>query len=458
MNIDLQPYKEAFSRLPKEIREAEVNADVRDELEIEFSNGKQTRGEAHEQIRLYVRVNGEGTGTGTVYSEQLSENPDKLIREAYENSFFSSSNNHEPMISGESYRKEVCLKGNHKKMLALAHNIEKKALLLPEVAEVANCTIRKTLRTMAVVNSKGLDRYHENGYFMISLSLLLHRKNGEHQNASSCICVSSLEEVNENALIAQAVKSGNLSDFGGLPELKISSGTYRAVLSNEVMKELVYSMWKIFSATEMQAQSVFLSDEPHQKIGSPLLNIIDTPKVPSWGYDLSLDCEGSLGTHQYVVKNGLLEMPLYNLSSAQASLQKLQKSTGNAGRTDFYTAVIPLNILTIPKILYIEQGESTEDQLFHKLQDGLFINYSTDANHAVSHSTGDFSIPCGGIVFRNGKPIGSCSQLVLTGNLRELFSNIEAVGNDLFLEEFDFAENFCYGAPSLLFSSVSISA
>ena len=71
--------------------------------------------------------------------------------------------------------------------------------------------------------------------------------------------------------------------------------------------------------------------------------------------------------------------------------------------------------------------------------------------------SGLFSVPCGGFFIRNGVPVGSVSQMTVAGSLRELFTAVEAVGNDLDFDDFYF-RNYCVGSPSALLRGLRFSS
>ena len=133
------------------------------------------------------------------------------------------------------------------------------------------------------------------------------------------------------------------------------------------------------------------------------------------------------------MRDGKLVTPLYTLSSAK----RLGKtSTGSAGRVAQMTGVTPINITTVPAVIYIEPGANSQIYIVEEMRDGILLTYSLDEIHSINVTSGEFSIPCGGIYYKDGQPVGTVSQMTMAGNLRERFGNIRAVGSDLLLNEF----------------------
>lgn len=80
--------------------------------------------------------------------------------------------------------------------------------------------------------------------------------------------------------------------------------------------------------------------------------------------------------------------------------------------------------------------------------DGVYITESYDIFHSINIGSGDFAIPCRGIVIKDGKPHHSVTALTICGNLVSLFKNVEETGNDLLIDEF-LLKSYCVGSPSI---------
>ena len=81
----------------------------------------------------------------------------------------------------------------------------------------------------------------------------------------------------------------------------------------------------------------------------------------------------------------------------------------------------PIHLTTVPALLYVEPGEEAQAQLIGRMGTGLLLTYSLDLFHSVNIASGAFSIPCGGVWYENGRPVGSVSQATVTGNVKDLF-------------------------------------
>lgn len=449
MILDLKAYEKAFSALPEGIKEAEVCADGHEELLIRVSGGKQTGSENFSQTTLYLRASGEKTGT--VLTQRLDDDPYRLMELALENASFSQAEVCETMNGGENCH-IVTGDGSATPadILETACKLEAQAAALPGVASVESCFVRKTTLARRVINSRGLDRFLEHTGYLVSLKLRACRDNGGSAAGSAESYVDALNLLDCAALTAKALENANLSDGGGkLSPAPVASGKYPAVLSNQVTRNIMITAWMAFTKERMKSgNSPFRLEQ--KELASKPVNLVDDPTPTGWSVDYRLDSEGTLCEKTHILRGGVLENPLATLSSGV--------STGNAGRIAGLSGTTPINLITVPSCIYIEAGESSVQELLREMGDGIYLTYSLDVFHSINIASGEFSIPCGGIVYKDGKPVGTADQLTIAGNLRDLFRDILAVGNDLTLEEFMFYHNYSYGGPSLLVKELSFSS
>ncbi len=453
MKINLNSYLAAFSALPETVCEAEVCADLREELLIRIHDGVQTGGESFSRTTLYLRASGEKTGT--VLTERLDEDPYQLMQKALNNACYSQAEDLEPIARGNFLR---IISGDdsatYSELLNTTCYLEKTALKLEGVSSIENCSIRKTIFARRVVNSKGMDSYLEHTGYLATLSLRARRKSNKEPLGKSEQYAPTLSELNLSLLAKRALANANRLDANGtLSRTSLPSGTHKAILSTEVTRNIMITAWMAFSAERMKSNSSFLS-LADADIASPLVTIVDDPLPPDWSVNYSLDSEGIICRKHDVVRCGKLVSPLSTLSSSKSMSCS---STGNAGRVAGLSGTTPINLTTIPSCIYIKAGTGSFADMVEQMGDGLYLTYSLDVFHSINITSGDFSIPCGGIVIKKGKPIGTVDQLTMAGNLRDLFKNIKAVGDDLTLEEFMFYHNYSYGGPSLLVDNLTFS-
>lgn len=449
MELNLTAYQVAFSNLPTNVKEAEVCADGHEELLIHVSGGVQTGSENFSKTTLYLRATGEKTGT--VLTERLSDDPYRLMQLALDCASYSQAEVPETMNEADSCH---IVTGDRSaapaQVLAAACQLERDALALEGVAAVTECFVRKTTLARRVLNSKGLDRFLEHTGYIARVQVKAKRPQGGPIGMAESY-VDSLDALDTKAMAAKALHNADLCDGGGsLVPVSVPSGKHAAVLSNQVTRNIMITVWMAFTEERMRHGNSAFPLDPEGPIASNLVNMVDDPTPENWSVDYRLDSEGTLCRKTDILRNGYLVTPIATLSSGESS--------GNAGRIAGLSGTTPINLIPIPSCTYIEAGESSLEEMLQQMGDGIFLTYSLDVFHSINISSGAFSIPCGGIVYRDGKPVGTVDQLTIAGNIRDLLKDVLAVGNDLTLEEFMFYHNYSYGGPSLLVKELAFSS
>lgn len=443
MRIDLSAYQNAFLNLPKSVAWAEINADQNEETVLSVSNGQQSDCKDFKQTVAYIRAS-DGLRTGTIYTEQLDEDPQQLIQQALENAQYLDekkvpvASNAHLSISTIEDKTDVSM------LLEKALQIEDAVKKSFQTASITECSLRRTAQARRVLNSCQLDSYFEHSYYLATLRLVLPDAAGYLGCISAKICASKLSEIDAASLVADLMQKA--AQVRNLPKVELTSGKHDCILSTNVVRNILMTSWQAFVASRMATGKSVFSSVPGTLLGSPCLNIVDAPRYAGWGHYFAIDSEGIKCCEKSVVRQGRLVSPLHNLLSSQASGST---PTGNAGRAETLSGAVPVDIITIPSIFYIEPGDMTESELIAQMGDGVFLTYSLDEFHSIDIPSGEYSIPCGGVVYKNGKAVGTVDQIAIAGNLKDLFQKIEAAGDRVQLDEFEY-KNYCFGGPSLL--------
>lgn len=455
MKINLDNYKKAFANLPAGVLSAEINAELSDNIHIEVSEGRKSGTSLSMVTALFVKVKSGSGRTGYAYTEQLDEYPYSVINRALDNAAVLKNATAFRIDKPLNKNKQMCFflenedKCSIKDIYSKAADLEKLTLEYDErIKSVSNCSIRKSIIASRVLNSEGLDMYSENVVYRAEVTALASTEKGVFDGTAG-ITASSLAELDLKKIAERAVTATILK----ISSQNFSSGTYNALLSNEVTKNIITTLWQAFSASNMYSGETIFSEKFGEIIGLSILSIIDAPDHPECGYKFPFDCEGTLVKKKYLVRKGCFENMLHTLSTAD---EFEAEPTGNAGRYALLSCTIPTQAVITPKVLYIEPGEKTVKELLEELNEGIYITYSADLFHSINITSGDFSIPCGGVVIKNGKYAYSVEQLTMTGNIADLLCSIIEVGNDLDIDEF-LRRSYCIGGPSILVKSLKVS-
>jgi PmbA protein len=168
------------------------------------------------------------------------------------------------------------------------------------------------------------------------------------------------------------------------------------------------------SGSSLYRKSSFLLDRMGQQVFSDIIHIEDVPDIPRGLASCPFDDEGVATRRRTVVDNGVLQG--YFLGSYSA--RKLgMKTTGNAGGTH--------NLILRP-------GERDFDGLLKLMGRGLVVTELL--GQGVNHVTGDYSRGVAGFWVENGEIQYPVEEITVAGNLKDMYRNIVAVGNDVLIQ------------------------
>ncbi len=162
-----------------------------------------------------------------------------------------------------------------------------------------------------------------------------------------------------------------------------------------------------------------------EQVASPLCTVVDDGTLSGRRGSLSMDDEGTPGSHTVLIENGILKS--YMQDRFNARLMGMEP-TGN-GRRESY-AHLPLPRMTNT---YMLPGEQDPEEILASVQNGLY---------AVNFAGGQVDITSGKFVFslseayliENGKITAPVKDATLIGNGPEVMTRISMVGNDLKLD------------------------
>jgi len=174
---------------------------------------------------------------------------------------------------------------------------------------------------------------------------------------------------------------------------------------------LLGSFVSAVSGGSLYRKSSFLLDSLGTQIFAPFIQIIERPHLKQGLGSAPFDNEGVVTTDRAVVKDGVLQG--YFLSSYSA--RKLgMHTTGNAGGNHN---------------LIIETSELDFPALLKKMGRGLVVTELL--GQGVNAITGDYSRGAAGFWVEHGEIQYPVEEITIAGNLKDMFKQIVAVGNDV---------------------------
>jgi len=179
----------------------------------------------------------------------------------------------------------------------------------------------------------------------------------------------------------------------------------------EITQSLLGHFVSAISGGSLYRKASFLLDSLGQRLFPEAINITENPHLSCGPSSASFDTEGVATTQRNVIEDGALNN--YILSSYSARRLGLE-TTGNAGGI---------------RNLRLEAGAGTQADLLRQMGTGLLV--TEVMGQGVSILTGDYSRGAAGFWVENGEIQFPVQEVTIAANLKDIFSNILAVGSDL---------------------------
>ena len=157
-----------------------------------------------------------------------------------------------------------------------------------------------------------------------------------------------------------------------------------------------------------------------KKFGSKELNIVDSAAIPGLRGSYKYDDEGVPATKTYLIREGEL---VGRLHSRETAAKMGEKPTGNARAINYHYPPIVRMTNT-----YIEPGSASFDEIIADIKEGVYAKNwfgGTTSMEMFTFSAGE------AYMIRNGKLAEALRPVVLTGNVFTTLNHIDAIGDDL---------------------------
>ena len=183
------------------------------------------------------------------------------------------------------------------------------------------------------------------------------------------------------------------------------------LFSAEIASSLLGSFVGAISGGSLYRKSTFLLDALNTQIFPPFIHIHEQPHLIGGLGSAMYDGEGVATRHRDLVRGGILQD--YVLSTYSARKLGL-KSTGNAGGV---------------RNLTITPTGGDFESMLQLLGTGLLVTELM--GQGVKMVTGDYSRGAAGFWVENGGIQYPVEEITIAGNLKDMFKNIVAIGNDV---------------------------
>ena len=221
---------------------------------------------------------------------------------------------------------------------------------------------------------------------------------------------------------------------------KRKSGRYRMVLENTVASRVVTPLVNALNASAIQQKMSFLEDSIGKQVFSEGLTLMDLPRTPGKNGSRLFDTEGVATADAPVILNGVVQR--YFVNTYLANKMGIEPTVEDVSRPCLMPYIKG-------QTLSSEEKELSLEDILKLSGNGILVTGFNGGN--CNPVTGDFSFGVEGFAFSKGKLTHPVREMLITGNILELWNSLIAAGSDA-------RPSSRWQIPTLAFEEVSFSA
>ncbi len=272
-----------------------------------------------------------------------------------------------------------------------------------------------------LMNSRGFSGEYRRSYCGFSASPIAHDEKGGMQRNywfSNARTVTRLEDPEE---IGREAARRTLKRLGAR---QVKTQKAPVVFSPEIARGIIGNIFDAANGDAIYRNASFFSGLLGQRVAGENITVVDDGTLVFDGIGgfgtRPFDGEGLPTRRTVLVERGILKNYVMNTYTAR----KLNlHSTGNASR----------GLAGNPGIgagnFYLKAGALTPEQLIADVKTGLYVTETM--GFGVNLVTADYSQGASGMWIENGEIAYPVEEITIAGNLKDMYRNIVAIGNDL---------------------------
>ena len=340
-----------------------------------------------------------------VANAKVIENDDPIF-------IFKGSEKYHKVNTFNKALEEMTIDQKMEKLYALEKELKS---LDPRIVEIAGTEYNQTSEKTTLMNSNGLNLVQKSNFFFYVAQCVA--KEGEQTKSGYDFYFGNDFNAFDPKELAKKVVGETVAQLGGEA---CESNTYKAVLHPDVVSSLIRAYIGHADAEEVQKHSSLFIDKIGQKIASSKVTIEDKPLQKNV-FARWFDDEGVATYNKPIIKNGVLQTYLYNLTTAaKAGVESTGNGYGGGSKKGISSTFLSL-----------KPGKKSQEELFQEVGNGVFITEVSGLHAGLNPQSGNFSLQSTGFMIENGKKGKPLDLITVSGNLLDLFKNIQEVGNDV---------------------------
>ena len=298
------------------------------------------------------------------------------------------------------------------------------------------CEYTESFEDNYVCDSQGFEGRHTETSFSAFCEMTIEDKDGNKYSGFWWEATPKLHELNLKECSSNALdKAVRQID----PKAR-RGGRYKMVVDCNAASRLVSPLFTALNASSIQQKMSFLDDSVGKQIFPEGLTIMDLARTAGKAGSRLFDTEGVATIDSPIIEKGIVKK--YFVNTYMSNKMDIEPTVEDISR---------------PCILPYMKGEALSDteksislkDILHHCGNGILVTGFNGGN--CNPATGDFSFGIEGFAFNKGKIAHPVREMLITGNLVELWNSLIAAGTDA-------RSSARWQIPSLAFENVSFSA
>ena len=315
--------------------------------------------------------------------------------------------------------------------IRIAREVEAAAMAFdPRIQNSGGGDFDTAISHKILMNSRGFTGEFRRSYCGFSAAPIAHDEHGRMQRNYWYSSARTTRLLEDPVAIGHEAARRTLRRLGAR---RVPTQQAPVVFSPEIARSIIGNIFEAANGDAIYRHASFFADQLGEQVAGENITIIDdgTMVFPHTLPDGSILATGGFGTGPFdaeglptrrtvLVERGILKTYVNNSYSAR----KLgMKSTGSAAR----------GLAGAPGIgahnFYLEPGTLTPEQIIADVPSGLYVTETM--GFGVNLVTGDYSQGAAGLWIQNGELAYPVEEITIAGNLKDMYRNIVAIGNDV---------------------------
>ncbi len=281
-----------------------------------------------------------------------------------------------------------------------------------------------------LLNSRGFTGEYRRSYCGFSAAPIAHDSDGKMQRNYWYSSARTTRLLEDPEAIGHEAARRTLRRLGAR---QVKTQQAPVVFSPEIARGIIGNIFDAANGDAIYRHATFFADKLGERVAGENITVIDDgtiifrhtladgTTIHTGGFGTApFDAEGLPTRRTVLVERGILKSYVLNTYTAR----KLgMTSTGSASR----------GLAGAPGIgahnFFLEPGTLTPEQIIGDVRSGLYVTETM--GFGVNLVTGDYSQGAAGLWIENGELAFPVEEITIAGNLRDMYQNIVAIGNDL---------------------------